>query len=32
VEGQINRLKTIKQAMCGRAGFELRRQRILQAA
>jgi len=32
VEGQISRLKTIKRAMCGRAGFELLRQRILQAA
>jgi len=32
VEGQISRLKMIKRAMCGRAGFELLRQRILQAA
>ncbi len=32
VEGQISRLKTIKRTMCGRAGFELLRQRILQAA
>ena len=32
VKGQISCLKTIKQAMCGRAGFELLRQRILQAA
>ena len=32
VEGQISRLKTIKRAMYGRAGFELLRQRILQAA
>ena len=32
VEGQISRLKTIKRAMCGRAGFELLRQRILQGA
>ena len=32
VEGQISRLKTIKRAMCGRAGFELLCQRILQAA
>ncbi len=29
VEGQISRLKMIKRAMCGRAGFELLRQRIL---
>jgi transposase len=32
VEGQIGRLKTIKRTMCGRAGFELLRQRVLQAA
>ena len=32
VEGQISRLKTIKRTMCGRAGFELLRQRVLQAA
>jgi len=32
VEGQISRLKTIKRTMCGRAGFELLRHRILQAA
>lgn len=32
VEGQISRLKMIKRAMCGRAGFELLRRRILQAA
>lgn len=32
VEGQISRLKTIKRAMCGRAGFELLRQRVLLAA
>lgn len=32
VEGQISHLKTIKRAMCGRAGFELLRQRVLQAA
>jgi len=32
VEGQISRLKMIKRTMCGRAGFELLRQRILQAA
>ena len=32
VEGQINRLKTIKRQMYGRAGFELLRQRVLAAA
>jgi len=32
VEGQISRLKTIKRTMCGRAGFELLRRRILRAA
>ena len=32
VEGQISHLKTIKRTMCGRAGFELLRQRILHAA
>jgi len=32
VEGQISRLKMIKRAMFGRAGFELLRRRILQAA
>ncbi|MBV9747969.1 MAG: transposase, partial [Acetobacteraceae bacterium] len=32
VEGQISRLKTIKRAMCGRAGFELLRRRVLLAA
>jgi transposase len=32
VEGQINRLKTIKRTMYGRAGFELLRQRVLLAA
>lgn len=32
VEGQIDRLKTIKRTVCGRADFELRRQRVLQAA
>lgn len=32
VEGQICRLKTLKRTMCGRAGFELLRQRVLQAA
>jgi transposase len=28
-EGQINRLKTLKRAMCGRAGLELLRARML---
>ena len=32
VEGQINRLKTIKRAMYGRGGFELLRRRVLLAA
>jgi transposase len=32
VEGQISRLKAIKRTMCGRAGFELLRHRVLQAA
>jgi transposase len=32
VEGQISRLKTIKRTMCGRAGFELLRRRLLEAA
>jgi transposase len=32
VEGQISRLKTLKRAMCGRAGFELLRRRVLLAA
>ncbi len=32
VEGQISRLKTLKRAMCGRAGFELLRRRVLRAA
>jgi transposase len=32
VEGQINRLKMIKRTMYGRAGFELLRARVLQAA
>ena len=32
VEGQICRLKTIKRTMCGRAGFDLLRHRILEAA
>jgi transposase len=31
VEGQINRLKTIKRQMYGRAGFDLLRQRVLRA-
>jgi transposase len=29
VEGQINRLKTIKRQMYGRAGFQLLRARVL---
>jgi transposase len=29
VEGQINRLKSIKRAMFGRASFELLRRRVL---
>jgi len=32
VEGQVNRLKTIKRSMYGRAGVKLLRQRVLQAA
>lgn len=32
VEGQISRLKTSKRTMCGRAGFELLRHRVLEAA
>jgi transposase len=32
VEGQVNRLKTIKRSMYGRAGFPLLRQRVLHAA
>jgi transposase len=32
VEGQISRLKTIKRTMCGRAGFDLLRHRVLEAA
>lgn len=32
VEGQVNRLKTVKRSMYGRAGFQLLRQRVLQAA
>ncbi|MFK4048045.1 hypothetical protein ACI2KH_24255 [Roseomonas mucosa] len=31
VEGQINRLKTIKRTMYGRAGFDLLRARLLHA-
>ncbi len=32
VEGQIGRIKMIKRTMCGRAGFELLRARVLNAA
>jgi len=32
VEGQVNRIKTIKRTMYGRAGFDLLRARVLQAA
>ena len=32
VEGQISHLKTIKRTMCGRAGFDLLRHRVLEAA
>ncbi|WP_302466621.1 hypothetical protein [Teichococcus rhizosphaerae] len=32
VEGQINRLKLIKRSMYGRAGFDLLRNRVLNAA
>jgi transposase len=32
VEGQISRLKTIKRTMYGRAGFDLLRSRVLNAA
>ena len=32
VEGQINRIKTIKRSMYGRAGFQLLRARVLHAA
>lgn len=32
VEGQISHLKTIKRGMAGRAGFDLLRRRVLQAA
>jgi transposase len=32
VEGQINRLKTLKRQMYGRAGLDLLRQRVLAAA
>jgi hypothetical protein len=31
-KGQISRLKTIKRTMCGRAGFDLLRHRVLEAA
>jgi transposase len=31
VEGQVNRLKTIKRQMYGRAGFQLLRARVLDA-
>ena len=31
-EGQINRIKTIKRSMYGRAGFQLLRARVLNAA
>jgi transposase len=31
-EGQINRLKTLQRSMYGRAGFDLLRARVLQAA
>ena len=31
-EGQINRIKTIKRTMYGRAGFQLLRARVLYAA
>ena len=32
VEGQVNRLKTLKRQMYGRANFDLLRQRVLYAA
>ena len=32
VEGQVNRIKTIKRSMYGRAGFDLLRARVLNAA
>ncbi len=32
VEGQVNRIKTIKRTMHGRAGFDLLRARVLHAA
>ncbi len=32
VEGKVNRIKTIKRSMYGRAGFDLLRARVLQAA
>lgn len=31
VEGNVNRIKTLKRGMCGRAGFDLLRARILLA-
>ena len=31
VEGQVNRLKTIKRQMYGRAGFDLLRARVVRA-
>ena len=31
-EGQINRIKTVKRSMYGRAGFQLLRARVLEAA
>ncbi len=30
-EGQVNRLKLVKRSMCGRAGFDLLRARVLNA-
>ena len=32
VEGQVNRIKTIKRSMYGRAGFDLLRARVFHAA
>ncbi len=32
VEGQVNRIETIKRSMYGRAGFDLLRARVLNAA
>jgi transposase len=32
LEGQINRLKTIKRSMYGRANFDLLRQRVLRSS